>query len=168
MMQTNKMGTLSSFIQFLENEQLLAQNDVSNLDRVFDTRLKLQKYTYLAGKLGLDHGYGYSLYLHGPYSPSLADEYYSLAENPEMLATKTDASLTDRFDRASFLNLVSHRDIRWLEIAATLVDQRHLFTDDSELVHHVERTKHNYAADYIRGVLSDLKKHKILDLVNNS
>ena len=46
---------------------------------VRDRKLK-QKAIYLAQVFGIDLGYRYGWYLMGPYSPSLASDYYALAE----------------------------------------------------------------------------------------
>jgi len=38
----------------------------------FEDRLKIQKGVYLLQKLGVQTGFSYGLYVHGPYSPNLA------------------------------------------------------------------------------------------------
>ena len=133
---------------------------VENLD--FDTRLRIQKCTYLAGKLGLKHEYDYSLYRYGPYSPLLADDYYALAEDPAKFAAESRQQIVGELEQARFLRLVHRRDSSWLEVASTLVDQNPRFQDDYSLVCYVERIKCNYSEDYIRGVLSDFRKHGMI------
>ena len=44
----------------------------------FNERLVLQKLTYLGREVGLDSGFSFSWYVHGPYSPSLARLLYSM------------------------------------------------------------------------------------------
>ncbi|WP_202320005.1 hypothetical protein [Archaeoglobus neptunius] len=45
----------------------------------FESRLRLQKYVYIAKELfGMSLDYPFNLYLRGPYSPTLADDYYRL------------------------------------------------------------------------------------------
>ena len=44
----------------------------------FDARFRIQKYVFLAQRLGLDTKYRHSRYRYGPYSPKLAKEYYRL------------------------------------------------------------------------------------------
>ncbi|ADB57086.1 hypothetical protein [Archaeoglobus profundus] len=46
----------------------------------FEDRLKLQKIVYIAKHFGIDLGYEFNEYIRGPYSPDLADDYYSLNE----------------------------------------------------------------------------------------
>ncbi len=43
-----------------------------------DDRILLQKSVYLAQASGVDLGYRFSWYVHGPYSTSLAGDYYAL------------------------------------------------------------------------------------------
>lgn len=46
-----------------------------------DDRKRVQKAIYLGQRSGADLGYRFSWYLKGPYSPSLAKDYYCLAES---------------------------------------------------------------------------------------
>jgi uncharacterized protein YwgA len=45
-----------------------------------EARIRVQKAVYFLKRLGFDLGYEFSLYYHGPYSPELAYDYYSLAK----------------------------------------------------------------------------------------
>lgn len=56
-------------------DELGVSTDITTID----DRKKLQKAVYLAQIGGWDLGYRYGWYLMGPYSPSLAKDYYSLA-----------------------------------------------------------------------------------------
>ena len=51
-------------------------SDISSVSE----RLRLQKAVYLTQALGLNLGYHYSWYLRGPYSTSLTQDYYQLAD----------------------------------------------------------------------------------------
>lgn len=48
-----------------------------------DNRLRTQKAVYLGQLTGVDLGYRYNWYVHGPYSPSLTQDYYALEGLPE-------------------------------------------------------------------------------------
>ena len=50
-----------------------------SIDGIKD-RMRIQKAIYLAQVFGADFGYRYNWYLKGPYSPSLAADYYELDE----------------------------------------------------------------------------------------
>jgi len=49
-----------------------------NID-AFDYRLILQKAVYLAQAIGVNLGYYYQWYIHGPYSPTLTQDEYAIA-----------------------------------------------------------------------------------------
>jgi len=69
--------------------------EISDIDiKTFDDRKKLQKTVYFLQKMGLNMGYKFGWYIHGPYSSDLtkdAFEYYSqketldTTESPEIL-----------------------------------------------------------------------------------
>ncbi len=59
---------------------LLDELGVDGDIRTIDDRKRIQKAVYLGQRAGVDLGYRFSWYLKGPYSPKLADDYYSLAE----------------------------------------------------------------------------------------
>jgi len=68
----------------------------------FDNRLILQKAIYLAQAAGVDLGYYYHWYLHGPYSPSLTKDEYAIAVD---LGCGMDESKGWRLDKTSISNL---------------------------------------------------------------
>jgi uncharacterized protein YwgA len=114
---------LSSFVKFLSEAGF--RFDLED----FDSRLKLQKYVFLARKFGLDLGYKFSMYIRGPYSPDLAQDYYNLPER--------GADIPDSFDRKGFLELVKGKDRAWLEAAATILM---IYEDTGDLSWAIERT----------------------------
>jgi len=60
----------------------------------FDDRLRLQKLTYLAREIGLECGFAFSWYVHGPYSPSLTRVLFTAEEMGELVMD--NAKLTTR------------------------------------------------------------------------
>jgi uncharacterized protein YwgA len=158
-----------SFIKFLENNHLLMFNVLEDNEKSFVNRLKIQKYTYLAKYYGLDLGYSHSMYKRGPYSPSLAITYYDLAKNPKSYEIEAKKSLPKSFDATDFLSLVKGKDVAWLEIATTILDQKERFNNETELVKHVELIKCDYKLSFIKSVLKDLKSKKLVTYsVSNS
>jgi uncharacterized protein YwgA len=85
-------------------------------DENFLKRLRVQKAAYLLKYLGVQPftRYDFSLYIHGPYSPDLAREYYS---------EKSEGSQVPEIDN-DILELLKwfmdHGD-RWLEIATSIL-----------------------------------------------
>jgi Uncharacterized conserved protein len=98
-----RVEKLGAFIRFLESE----------LGREVKDRLKLQKYVFIADHFGLNSGYDFSMYVRGPYSPELAEDYYRRLD--------VESTLPPEFRSQDFINLVKDKDVKWLEIAATVL-----------------------------------------------
>jgi uncharacterized protein YwgA len=60
--------------------------DFSTIENDIDVRKKIQKSIYILQleKFDFNLGYRYNLYLAGPYSPELSDDYYKLAADSTM------------------------------------------------------------------------------------
>lgn len=85
----------------------------------FDDRLKSQKVQYLAQILGISPKYQFSLYLRGPYSPSLAHDLFQLkADGIKADAEKfTPDLLEEKFNKLR--TFVGKTNIRLLELVST-------------------------------------------------
>ncbi len=105
---------LAAFIKFLETNTKYKFN-ITN----FKNRVKLQKYVYLSKSFGFDFDYSHSMYIRGPYSPQLADDYYKLHENKEYQKLASNVELDDNRER--FIKLVWGKSEEWLEIASTFL-----------------------------------------------
>lgn len=110
MSNTSYPATLSSFLSLLE-ENMRWEFDLDN----FDDRLRLQKYVHLAEGFGFDNPYSYGMYLHGPYSPDLAQDYYS-----ELPSSDPGHESLSGFQAEKFIQFIQGRETRWLEVAATI------------------------------------------------
>lgn len=142
---------IRAFIQYLADQKLINLNVIDHPDdEGFDSRFKVQKYAYLAKLCGLDHPHTYSMYRHGPYSPSLAQAYYDLARRPEH-----DESLPGSFDKERFADIVKDKDNKWLEVATTLLDLKP-GSSKSKLLSRAANAKRQYDPKYIGGVLDSL------------
>ncbi|MBU6427105.1 hypothetical protein KGQ27_02585 [Patescibacteria group bacterium] len=89
----------------------------------FDERLKSQKIQYLAQVFGVSPAYHYSLYIHGPYSPSFASDLFTIhaeKHNPDVSDFIAD-ELKEKF--SSLSEFVIGKSNRQLELIATA----HLF-----------------------------------------
>ena len=89
----------------------------------FDDRFRMQKFVFFAKEYGIDTGHSYGIHLHGPYSPELAEDYYSdKFDRVRTIAPSVDDFEAERFDRD-----IAQQDKDWLEIAATIksVADRH-------------------------------------------
>mgnify|MGYP001626436240 CR=1 FL=1 len=135
---------LSSFIKLLKDEGIFELNPED-----FESRLNLQKYVFIARRFGLDLGYDFPMYIRGPYSPDMADDYYSLPSETEPLP---------EFDKEGFLNLVKGKDFDWLDACATILM---IYEDTGNLEWAIERTaelKPWISKEKIEKVVEDLRK----------
>ena len=109
------MGKLLPFMKFLEKEAGF-RFDIEK----FEHRLMLQKYVFISKFFGFNHGYSHSIYLRGPYSPALADDYYKLADTYSLYGGDFTKEL-EGLNIKKFLNAIEGKDAKWLEIAATIL-----------------------------------------------
>jgi len=85
-----------------------------NIDN-FGDRLLMQKGCFILNRIGVEPKYKFSLYLRGPYSSDLADDYYEVMRSPGVkLETDVDAN------KISYLSTIMKRGIRFVEAYATL------------------------------------------------
>ena len=147
---------LAQFIKYLESENLVKFDILREDDECFWNRFKIQKYTFLAMRFGLDLPYKHSMYLYGPYSSTLTDEYYSLAKNPKQYEA-TQSELPQQFRRDDFLSFVRSKNNGWLEIAATLLSKREFIPRRDDLVENTENTKVGFSREFIDEALRDLE-----------
>jgi len=150
---------LKDFMCFLNENKLVDLHNVLRKDEIGSiNRLKLQKYVYLAQTcLNNDFGYDFSIYNNGPYSPELANYYYEKLDtsgiDPEIIRKnwKLDTSFT------KFLDLFKDKELEWLIIASTLIDNTNYFEDEQEILNKVYVMKSDYSKNYIDDVWKELK-----------
>lgn len=110
----------------------------------FDDRLILQKAVYLAQAAGINLGYFYRWYLHGPYCPALADDAFAVRIElvqgiDEAAGWALDASSSDRLAPVR-TTMGSRREkelARRLELLASvhfLVDRRQVVGRDPQAI----------------------------------
>lgn len=118
------MAEQTTVLQLVLNE-LQLDSSISTIN----DRITLQKVVCLAQEAGLQLGYGFNWYVRGPYSPSLASDYYQLAGSEE--AAQAEAGrfhLTDAAKAAiakvalifSVPQGVALDQVRWLELCASI------------------------------------------------
>jgi uncharacterized protein YwgA len=158
---------LSAFIHALEDRGLLKFDILGNGERSFDNRFMIQKYVYLARYFNLEMGYGFSMYLHGPYSRSLADDYYDLAIDEAMEAEFGPGSVSRTSDLNglqvnTFFEFVNGRDREWLEAATTLLSLSRHFTDRRRLLERTTNMKDHIPEGRIESILRTLEKNGLV------
>jgi uncharacterized protein YwgA len=151
---------LPIFVKALANRGLVSLDIVGDSEENFDNRLKLQKYVFLAKRYGLDLGYNHSMYLRGPYSSRLTDDYYELAKSN--VVNTFNGSFPTGFDERGFFNLVNNKDLEWLEAAATLLSLRESFNDKTCLLERTKNMKDHISGEKIELTLIELEKHGLI------
>lgn len=117
------VGVVAPFIRWLLNRGAVGFGLVADdTDAGFDARFRIQKYVFLAQRLGLGTKYKHSRYRYGPYSTKLAKEYYLFAEDPDAYRTESEGRIPGRFRPSDFLDTVAGYDDEWLEAVTTLID----------------------------------------------
>lgn len=144
-------------LKWMEKEGLANPSNITKDDKDgFNTRFRIQKCVFVAQHLGLDKTYQYNLYLHGPYSPSLSQDYYKAANGE--VGDGDDGADPD-FDREAVLGIMGNGD-DWLELATTLVDlmeEDGSITRPASLVKRAAVVKYLYPEEDIEAVLEDLR-----------
>lgn len=146
------------FLEWMEKEGLADPSNITKDDNDgFNTRFRIQKCVFVAQHLGLDRTYRYNLYLHGPYSPSLSQDYYKAANGEIVNDNGGGADLN--FDQEAVLKIMGNGD-DWLELATTLVDlieEDRSIANPASLVKCAAVVKYIYPEEDIEAVLQDLR-----------
>lgn len=102
----------------------------------FDDRLILQKAIYLAQATGVDLGYYYRWYLHGPYCPALAKDGFAIKVELEQKIDESkrwhlDESSANKLDRLR--PLLAESDRRALSRKLELLASVHFLVDRGQV-----------------------------------
>lgn len=115
-MVSNRISMLWSFIKFLEDNGVF-KFDIDDID----SRLLLQKYVFLARFYGLDMGYDFNLYIHGPFSTELGRDMFMLKKYKSRLKKRSPKPLPEKFRIKDFLQDVMNKDKEWLWMMTTML-----------------------------------------------
>ncbi|MBF0551701.1 MAG: hypothetical protein HQK60_14355, partial [Deltaproteobacteria bacterium] len=105
----------------------LTLKNLEGLDiSTFNNRKALQKTIYILSEMGINFGYPYNWYLHGPYSPALADDAYEIEGNQqyydeESSRFKFRESTQKIIDNYKDLFKDRKEDTDWLELVSSLL-----------------------------------------------
>ncbi len=143
------------------------------LINTFEDRLILQKAVYLAQAAGVNLGYYYHWYLHGPYCPSLTrDEYAIGCEHGQGIddseGWKLDDESSGRLKKLQ--NLIPKSDRpelrRKLELLASvhfLINRRQVRQNDArEIAATLERFKKDFSEEEVQNALRELIDYGLL------
>jgi uncharacterized protein YwgA len=135
-------------------------------DQGLDERIKVQKIVFLSKRMGIDFNYSFSLYLHGPYSKTLSDDYYTLTD--EQVKNASPDKAIDK-DWAK-IEILYSRDKVWLEVAATILDikESNKYLSWKKIISYVANIKSSILTregknlQYVESVFEDLKKEQFI------
>jgi uncharacterized protein YwgA len=141
---------LASFLRALDDAGII------DFDKNrFNHRLKVQKYVFIAQKFGFRTDYNYSLYIHGPYSSSLADDYYHMGDFRDREPTPLSHG---------FVRLVKNKSEEWLELAATIlmIEKRYGNIDRDTLISLVKTVKPFAEREHLMTIIRNLERSSCL------
>ncbi len=140
-------GSVYSIIKSIEKHLGRRVNPESS----FDDRVLIQKIVYLIKTLAnMPLNIHFSLYHHGPYSPKLAEIYYSANLREEI--EKSPPLIKELDDLVSFL---VPKELKWLKVAATLMDV-YMRTGDKERTVRIVSEIKNVPEERAREILEEL------------
>jgi len=152
-----ELGELTSFLEFLKDDMDF-DFDITR----FNNRFRLQKLVFFAKSFGWDNDYHYSVYVRGPYSSDLADQYYHMTRTVELIPS---TPLPATFNRKKFSSFLTDRDDQWLEAAATIVSMTESYSTyytgeylKNKVLERVIDLKDTIPKDIIDSAYSDLLK----------
>jgi uncharacterized protein YwgA len=133
----------------------------------------MQKAVYLAQAAGVNLGYYYHWYLHGPYSPSLTRDEYAIAMD---ISADMDESEGWKLDGQSSKRLEEIRDLfaepkreklaEKLELLASvhfLIDRKQVSkVDTRRITATLERFNKDFSEENVKEALGELKTHGLL------
>lgn len=125
--------------------------DISTLDK----RIIVQKKIFLTEKLGVNLGYDFSWYIHGPYCSQLTEAVYECV--PMGIHTYAGYSISDVASKVvqevngidDLAETVQMNHSQWLELVASLVFWHENATEESA-IENVKRYKKQFSEKIIR------------------
>ena len=139
----------------------------------FVDRLIMQKSVYLAQAAGVNLGYYYHWYLHGPYSPSLTRDEYAIATDisvgmDESEGWKLDDRSSQRLEEIRGIFTEPERDklARKLELLASvhfLIERRQVSkVDTSRITATLKRFNKDFSEEEVGNALRELVENGLL------
>lgn len=161
-MANERLIELKAFVDFLK-ERIGFDFNVSK----FDHRIALQKYVFIAKQLGWSNTYPYNIYVRGPYSPDLANDYYALSKTN--LGDLDYRNTLPSFEMDRAYEIFSKKGVAWLEIAATIISiaiNNYGKTNNQDAVSFAlaktKELKKGYSPSFIDSVYQSLKRFNLI------
>ena len=133
-------------------QEELGFEDFKNFEHKVESSLNfkimVQKLVFLEEYFGWNNSYSYDLYIHGPYSSNLADDYYS-----NNLFNYSSLKIQD-FDSKSMKQFIKDKSLDYLESASTILFYKKL--------------NENISLDFAIKKLAEIKPHISSKIVEES
>lgn len=162
----------------MDRQQIGVKLTIDGLGLEFKTdtfmdRLIMQKTVYLAQAAGINLGYFYHWYLHGPYSPSLTRDEFAIAADitsgmDESEGWKLDEKSSQRLEGIKGIFSESERDklAKKLELLASihfLIDRKQVSKVNANRITVIlERFNKDFSEQDVRKALDELKAYGLL------
>ena len=162
----------------MDRQQIGVKLTVDGLNLPFKTdyftdRLIMQKAVYLAQAAGVNLGYFYHWYLHGPYSPSLTRDEYSIdadiaAGLDDSQGWKLDEKSSQRLEEIKAIFSEPERDklARKLELLASvhfLIDRQQASkADPSRITATLRQFNKPFNKEDVKNAIGELTKYGLL------
>lgn len=162
----------------MDRQQIGVKLTVDGLNLPFKTeffvdRLIMQKAVYLAQAAGVNLGYFYQWYLHGPYSPSLTRDEFAIAADiasgmNDSEGWKLDESSLRRLEgiRAIFSESERGKLAKKLELLASvhfLIDRKQVSKiDTGRITATLGRFNKNFSNEEVKEALMELQHYGLL------
>ncbi|MCD6283073.1 hypothetical protein J7J84_05660 [bacterium] len=134
-----------------------------NAENGIDERIKVQKLMYLLQGRQKSLRYLYNIYIRGPYSPSLSQDYYDLASRlseitagslPEDTRVNLETVKRDADEFSKMLDSVD--DVASLELLATTLFFGKHYSTESKIVEAVQSIKPKFSREQVQAALNFL------------
>ena len=167
-----------NMVMFLNNELIYFLNSLKDelnfndlkdfyfkIKNDFSFRMKVQKFVYIAKFYGWNHYYPYSMYIRGPYSSLLSDDYY----NPDIVNWNSFKIIG--FNLEEFRKFIKDKSIEYLEAVSTLLFLKNSNSNFSNeaLINKVSSIKPYIGKNIINNALIDISTINInKDILTNT
>lgn len=152
-----------------ELETGLVLKNIGNFDMSkFEGRLILQKTVYVLKSFGVDLGYGYGWFLHGTYSPKLAQMGLKLENKmdniPDIKVKFTDDVIQKKYN--DFVDFVRDKkdDVCLLEICASICYLNKMKFTKAEILNVVENKKPKFTRERCIKMWDELEKYGVINI----
>ena len=140
--------------------------DLKRPDRDYSSRFKIQKLAYLCKSMGMSLNYKFTLYLNGPYSTSLTQDYYQAPKLIENLETdykfdEKDLNILDKISEYVLNHPITlEYESEFLEAVATVRYLKNKYSDmlDDEIFAKTKEIKQHLKDSIIVLAINTVKK----------